>query len=79
MSCKVEKNLTEIRLYPPSRTKHLEHYEQHNKDDKDLMLQFLNVQKLKRASFDTPNHIKHLFHIAANHVFEQHNNHITCK
>ena len=73
------KNLTEIRFYPPTRTKHLEHYEQHNKDNKDLMFHLMNVKKLKRASFDTPSHIKHLLHIAANHVFELHNNHITCK
>ena len=66
-------------FHPQTRTKHLEHYEQPNEDNKDLMFYFMNVQKLKRALFDTPNHIQHLLHIAANHIFGLHNNHITCK
>ena len=44
---------------------------------KDITLQLRNVQKLKRASFDTPSHIQHILNIAANHTFEQH--HISCK
>ena len=57
----------------------MEQDEQQIKDNKDLMLQLMNVEKLKRASPGTWKQIKHLLHIAANHDFELHNKHITCK
>ena len=66
INTRILKNKTGIRFYPPTRTKHLKHYEYITKVSlsKDLIFHLMYVQKLKKASFSTSNHIKTLLHIA---------------